>query len=33
MVYNVMLICVVRKILCKEKGGYEIFIVDVLDGC
>lgn len=31
-VYNVILVGIVSRIVCKEKGGYEIIIVDVLDG-
>ncbi len=31
--YNVIVVGMVKKIIWKEKGGYEIIIVDVLDGC
>lgn len=33
MVYNVIVVGIVSKIIWKEKGGYEIIIIDVLEGC
>lgn len=32
-VYNATVAGIIIKILCKEKRGYKIFIVDTSDGC